>query len=173
MRRRVAKIVPEHSPVASSQSNGYVERAIQSISGQTRTMLGALEARVGRAIRGVCTYTLSWIVECASVLWNRYAVSADGKTAYETFRSEKSRMFGLGFGEKVHWRHVVVTEHRTNNLDSVGAGGDIPRPQDFQWREHRGQQGWSVQDPNSLSSTIGGQMVFRSSPTLGRRAFGV
>lgn len=38
VRRRVAKTFPAHSPVASSQSNGYKERAIQSVSGQIRTM---------------------------------------------------------------------------------------------------------------------------------------
>ena len=50
--RRSAKTIPEHSPVASSQSNGYVERAIQSVSGQARVMLDALEARVGQSCRG-------------------------------------------------------------------------------------------------------------------------
>lgn len=72
-----------------------------------------------QAVWSVCIYTLSWLVEYVSVLWNCHAVNADGKTAYERLRGKKSRMFGLGFGEKVHWRHVVVTGHRTNKLDSV------------------------------------------------------
>ena len=30
--RRLAEIFPEHSPVASSQTNGYIERVVQSVS---------------------------------------------------------------------------------------------------------------------------------------------
>ena len=44
LRRRAAKTFIEESPVSSSQSNGYIERAIQSVSGQIRVMLEALEA---------------------------------------------------------------------------------------------------------------------------------
>ena len=86
-------------------------------------MLDALEARVGQAVRSTCQSTLSWLVEYASVLWNRYAVSADGKTAHERLRGKKSRVLGLEFGEKVLWRRAVVTGHRTNKLDSIWAEG--------------------------------------------------
>ena len=37
----------EESPVRSSGSNGVVERKVQGIEGQLRTMLSALEARLG------------------------------------------------------------------------------------------------------------------------------
>ena len=114
---------PEHFSVSSSKSNGYIERAIQSVSGKIRVMLDALEARLGRAIPTTGTGTPAWLVEYASVLWNRHAVSADGKTAYERIRGKKSRMLGLEFGEQVHWRRAVVTGHRKDKLDSVWAEG--------------------------------------------------
>ena len=40
----------EHSPVRDSQANGMVERAVQSIEGQIRTMLLALEAKIDAKI---------------------------------------------------------------------------------------------------------------------------
>ena len=119
IRRRTSKTLPEHSPVAASQSNGYIERAIQSVSGLIRVMVDALEARVGQVVRGRCLPVLAWLVEYASVLWNRYAVSSDGKTAYERLRGKKSRVFGLEFGERVMWRRAIVTGHRTDKLDSA------------------------------------------------------
>ena len=122
-RRREAKTFPEHSPVSSSQSNGYIERAVQSVSNQVRVMLDALESRVGQPCKSGVNATLAWLVEYASVLWNRYAVSADGKTAYECLRGKKSRMLGLEFGEKLHWKRSVATSHRTNKLDSVWEEG--------------------------------------------------
>ena len=77
-----------------------MERAIQSVSGQARVMLDALEARVGQSCPGSGTAALARLVEYASVLWNRYAVSADGKTAYERLGGKKSRVLGIEFGEK-------------------------------------------------------------------------
>ena len=120
---RLAKTVFDNSLVSASQSNGSVERAIQSVSGQIRIMLDALEARLGQAVRGTGAGALAWLVEYASVLWDRYAVSADGKTSYERLRGKKPRMLGLEFGEKVHWRHAVATGQCNNNLDSVWAEG--------------------------------------------------
>jgi len=45
IRRSPAKTIIEHSPVGSSQSNGIVERAIQSYEGMLRTLKGNLEDR--------------------------------------------------------------------------------------------------------------------------------
>lgn len=53
-KRRSAKTFPEHSPGASSQSNGYIERAIQSVSGQIRVMLEALEASGTASPNNLC-----------------------------------------------------------------------------------------------------------------------
>ena len=42
--------VVEHSPVASSQSNGFIERAIQELQGQVRTVKAATERMIGEKI---------------------------------------------------------------------------------------------------------------------------
>ena len=44
------RYVIEYSPVVASQSNGMIEGAIQSVSGQVRVLLSALEERCGRMI---------------------------------------------------------------------------------------------------------------------------
>ena len=41
------RYVAEYSPVGASQSNGMIERAIQSVTGQTRVLLSALEEKWG------------------------------------------------------------------------------------------------------------------------------
>ena len=43
--RPTARTIPEHSPVGSSGSNGVVERAVQEVEGQLRTMRLAAEGR--------------------------------------------------------------------------------------------------------------------------------
>ena len=42
--------IPEASPVGSSGSNGVIERAVQAIEGQARTIKLALESRIGAEI---------------------------------------------------------------------------------------------------------------------------
>ena len=46
-KRRQAKTFVEQSPVGSSASNGFIERAIQSVEGQARVVKDALELRLG------------------------------------------------------------------------------------------------------------------------------
>ena len=47
MEREEGRTIVEESPAGSSQSNGGVERAVQSIEGEIRVMPLALEERVG------------------------------------------------------------------------------------------------------------------------------
>ena len=96
MRRAPAKTVIEQSPVGSIQSNGIVERAIQSYEGMLRVLKGGLELRWdakipdGRAI-------FAWLSEYCGFLLNRFEVGADGKTAYERMRGKKAKHQGVEF----------------------------------------------------------------------------
>ena len=72
---------------------------------------------MGQSCRGSGIAALTWLVEYASVLLNRYAVASDGKTAYKRMRGKKSRVLGIEFGEKVHWRRAIPASHRSNKLD--------------------------------------------------------
>ena len=101
--REEGRTIVEESPVQSSGSNGVVERAAQSIEGQIRIVLMALEEKIGRQLdpeEAVVTF----IPEYSAYVLNRLEVGKDGKTAYERTRGKKATVVGLEFGEKVLWR---------------------------------------------------------------------
>ena len=102
-----AKTAKEHSPVRSSGSNGVVERAIKEVEYQVRTMKPALDQNVITDI-GAESSILTWMIEFASVLINRYLVGKDVKTAYERLKGKASKMLGIGFAETVMFRRVPL-----------------------------------------------------------------
>ena len=105
--RAPAQTIPEQSPARSSASNGRVERGIQAVEGQIRVMKDALEFRIKESVPGNHS-VMAWLVEYAGVLINRYEVGHDGKTPYERLKGKKSKMLGLEFGEKVHYRMQAI-----------------------------------------------------------------
>ena len=119
--RAPAKTIPEQSPVKSSGSNGHVERAIQAVEGQIRVIKDALEAKIKVKVPANHD-VVAWLVEFAGVLLNRYGVAADGKTAYERLKGKKSKLLGIEFGEKVHFRRQAVGD-RLAKLDVMWEDG--------------------------------------------------
>ena len=99
----MAPVIPEYSPVGSKQSNGVVERGIQSVEGQVRTMRDALEERIGVTLE-IGDTIWPWLVEYAGHLLNRHEVGHDGKTAYERLKGKEATTLGIEFGESVHWK---------------------------------------------------------------------
>ena len=128
----------------SSGSNGVIERGIKEVQGQLRAMKSALDTRVGVDIRGTSNI-LPWMVECASVLINRYLVRKDGKTAYERLRGKKSKMLGLEFGESVLFRRISLSK-QTRKARQPLADGTLRWISAAKWRIHGGQQRGSFQD---------------------------
>jgi len=100
------KFVLENSPVGSSASNGVVERAIQSITGQARVLLDALESRwqvsipYGHPI-------LCYIIEYSAFLLNRFEVGHDGMTAIERCKGKKAKTIGIEMGEAIFWKRKL------------------------------------------------------------------
>lgn len=111
----------EHSPVGSSASNGVIERGIQTLEGQIRVIKDALETRWKVKI-GEEQKVLSWLVEYAAVLVNRYEVGHDGKTPYERARGKSSRMLGVEFGERLLFRRQPIGA-RLAKLESLWEEG--------------------------------------------------
>jgi hypothetical protein len=93
----------EESPIGESQSNGVIERGNQTVEGQIRVLKDALEMRVGGKVPSDHN-VVTWLVEFAAVLVNRYEVGRDGKTPYERLRGKDSKILGLEFGERLHFR---------------------------------------------------------------------
>ena len=95
------KWIVEHSPVRSSQSNGVVERAMQSEQGQLRVMKLAMEYRWN--VTTPSSHPLpAWAVQYVGVLLNRFEVVHDGRTAYERLNGKNSTTLGVEFGDAVH-----------------------------------------------------------------------
>ena len=97
------KILPEDNPVGSSQSNGVIERAVQSIEAQVRVLRSALEERWSVKIEEdarIWTY----IIEYAGFLLSRCEVDHDGRTAYERMKGKVATILGLEFGELIMWK---------------------------------------------------------------------
>jgi hypothetical protein len=93
--------------VGDSKSNGIVERGIQSIEQQVRVLKSALEERWKLKIPSKHA-VVTWIVEYAAFLLNRFEVGRDGKTSYERCKGKKSKLLGIEFGEAVLWRRKPI-----------------------------------------------------------------
>ena len=93
----------EESPVGSSGSNGVVERKVQGIEGQNRTMLSALEGRLKCRI-DTREKVVIFMAEHLAYLQCRLEVGLDDKTAYERVKGKSGKVLGIEFGEKVLWK---------------------------------------------------------------------
>ena len=101
------RYVEECSPVGASASNGVVERGIQSIEGQVRVLLDALESRWKVKIP-VDHPVICYIIEYAAFVINRFEVGHDGKTNFERCKGKKAKTLGIEFGEAVHWKRKPI-----------------------------------------------------------------
>ena len=120
-KRAPARTFYEVSPVGSSASNGVAERGVQTVEGQIRVLKDALEMRLEVRIPSNHNI-LSWLVEFAGTVVNRYEVGRDGKTPCERLRGKQSRLIGFEFGEKVNFRRTAVGA-RMAKLDSLWSDG--------------------------------------------------
>ena len=93
----------EHSPVADTQSNGFIERGIRSVEKMTRVILLDLSCRV-RGPVSVHSPVFPWIVEHAADVLNKCHVASDGKSAYERSKKRPHREEFLPFGAAVMFR---------------------------------------------------------------------
>ena len=93
----------EESPVGSSGSNGIVERKIQWVEGQMRTMLSAMEARLKCKVDAKEKLVV-FMAEYVAYVQCRLEVGQDGKTAYERMKGKSAKVLGVEFGEKLLWK---------------------------------------------------------------------
>ena len=82
------EIMIEESPVGEHQSNGEVERAIQSVQEMMRTMKLALQSRYKSRIRSDHPI-LPWLVTHAAMILNLCKVGKDGRTAHERRKGKR------------------------------------------------------------------------------------
>ena len=85
---RGEEIIMEESPAYEHRSNGEVERAIQTVQGQIRTLKSALESRYAWQMPPDGDI-LPWMVRHAGNMINRYHKGADGMTAYRRLKGKE------------------------------------------------------------------------------------
>ena len=100
MREVMADMVMEESPTYEHQSNGRVERAIQRLQGQYRSLKDGLETRYRMKVTEdhMC---LPWLMRYSAALMNRFEVGSDGRTPYERWKGKTFRRKMAEFGEVV------------------------------------------------------------------------
>ena len=114
-RSRTEEIIPEESPVEDSRSNGYIERAIQEVQGQIRTIKSAVEGRYKEEMAPDHP-AIPWMVTHAAGTLNRHQVGKDGMTAYRRLRGKDHEVKVAEFGECVLYMTPGITGK--NKLDA-------------------------------------------------------
>ena len=101
-------IMMEESPGYDSRSNGEVERTVQTVQGQVRTVKTGLESRLGVRIESdhPC---LPWLVQHSANLLSRYMKVEDGCTAYRRLRGREFGASVAEFGESVMYMKPDIT----------------------------------------------------------------
>ena len=97
-------IMAEECPVGESQSNGEIEKAIQELQDQVRTVKSSLEAGYKQHVPKNHS-SIPWLVRHASQGINRYQVRKDGRTAYERTTGKNFTREVAEFGECV-WYYI-------------------------------------------------------------------
>ena len=97
------KTLVEEAPKRSNGSNGVVERGVQEVEGQIRTLFLGLQSRLGRKL-DARERIVAFIPEYAAYLLNRMLRGNDGKVPYERIKGKKPSVLGIEFGEKVMFK---------------------------------------------------------------------
>ena len=111
IRERDADSVPMESPVKESKSNGRMERAIQTLEGQVRTIVMDIQLNNGHNIHPaevVYQYLLNW----ACTILNRYRVTACGKTPFQILTERRCNRPVAGFATPVLWKRSLKESER-------------------------------------------------------------
>ena len=103
--RGEGRTIIEHSPVADSQANGFVERAIQIVEKILRTHLLALEDKVKAKI-SVGHPIFAWLVEYSADLYNRYQLGRNGKTAMHRLKGKRCIQPSVEFAQHIMFQVV-------------------------------------------------------------------
>ena len=93
----------DNSSVGDSDSNGTIERAIQDVEGQTRTLRAALEERVQERV-DLDNPVVPWMVRHAAYLITRCRIRPNGRTSFQVMKGRRSNTKMAEFGEIVHFK---------------------------------------------------------------------
>ena len=113
-KRWAGEVVPRHSAVGQSASNGFVEQATRTVDAQLRTMLLAFES--GRQQkRSPTSPIIVWLVEYTSGIINRCKIQKkDHTTSYQRKFGKKDVTAMAEFGDIVHYMLIAGSMEESN-----------------------------------------------------------
>ena len=117
------------------QPDGIIERAVELVAGQARTLKAALEHRVPPDARILC-----WLVEFAAYLMNRCDIGSNGKTPLQRRNGRRDNTPMLEFGERIL------------DMPAKSARGGKWEPS----RDWRSRQGRRTSDPSRRDGKLTG-----------------
>ena len=103
------EIILEYVPKGEHQSNGEVERAVQSAHGIARTVKDFLEEKLKIALEPTGP-VLAWLVEYSSTLLNLFQVGSDGLTPYHRLKGKPWKIDLPSFGECIEFKKRTSTK---------------------------------------------------------------
>ena len=110
----------EESAVGEPDANATVERAIQDVEGQTRTLRAELERKIGRRIK-LGDEVTPWMVRHAACLITRCRVRPNGRTSMEIMKGRRTNSRVAEFGETILFK-IPKTSSTHNFEDQWDAG---------------------------------------------------
>ena len=90
----------ENSAVGESNTNATIERAVQDVGAQCRTLRAALEERIGARVR-LDHPVVPWLIRHAGYLITRCRVRPSGRTAFQMMKGRRSNTKLFEFGENL------------------------------------------------------------------------
>ena len=99
----------EHSRVGDSASNGRVERCIQELGGQVRTLRVALEERLRTTIP-LSHPIVPWLIRHSADILNKCQVREEGKTSFELIKGRACIEPLAEFGEYVYFKPLKTNK---------------------------------------------------------------
>jgi len=97
---RAGQTLLESPPPGESASNGAAEKAVQLAENMGRTVLGALQEKIGVVKNAKL---IPWAMRHGAWLYSRFALGEDGMTPYKRAKGKRYNGDVVMFGEKVLW----------------------------------------------------------------------
>ena len=111
------KITPEQPPKGESSSNGKVEEAGKTTRSLAKVFKDMIEFKIGEEIQSDCAIML-WLVRWVAMMYSRFKVGTDGRTAYERQKGRKCKQEVIPFAEKVMYKKLKESGARKQILES-------------------------------------------------------
>jgi len=161
-------VVPEAPARGESQSNGAIEEAGKTIREYVRVLKDQVETNAKIKL-SESDNVVQWMVRWSAMMWSRYAVGRDGRTAYERRRGRRCKIPVVPFAERVWYKQVREGKDRKNKFDSewrlglwlgharcsneiiIGTKEGVVRAYSIKRREEGAR--WSAEDIKNLKGT--------------------